>query len=251
MSGHGTPGDEAAQDDVRARKRRVAARYATAALCLVGGITLATFRPFSAPPLGPAALDQELRRAIAGCDADEVRALIALGADPNRVEPPDPNAMAIYPTSGSVPLQAQSRCPTPETLQALVDGGAVLGPHLRRLADLAMLPPRPEVMDWLLDHGLDPNLQWRNLEGWETLLHRAVRMGSVDLVRVILQHGANPEALDSEGLTPMERLELLIAQEVRDRAVDPSRYPERIDMPAPEERFAPIIALLQEAVRSE
>lgn len=199
----------------------------------------------------PVALDRALRMAIVECRAADVRLLIARGADPNRVAPPPSEMSPGSPAPGTLPLQSHSRCASPATLQALLEGGADLAPHLRRLADLAMMPPRPSVMAWLLQHGLDPNLQWRNLEGWETLLHRAARLGQAALVEVLLQHGADPQGRDSEGLTPLGRIEQSIANANRAEAADPDPDRARIEGTEPRERYAAVIALLQEAGGTE
>ena len=126
-----------------------------------------------------------------------------------------------------------------------------MAPHLRRLADQAMLSPRPSVLRWLLSRGLDPELRWRNLEGWETLLHRAARLGQAALVEVLLAAGADPSALDSEGLTPLQRIERSIDLAERAAAVDPRPAELRIHDTDPRERYAAVIALLHAAAGTE
>ncbi len=191
----------------------------------------------------PEALDRALRQAIHECSADEVRALVQRGADPNRRAAADPQL--IQPTSGGTPVQAFWRCDDPQVLQALVEGGLVLAPHLRTLAERAMRPDRRAVLAWLLRNGLSADMRWANVEGWETLVHRAARNAQPEVLEVLLQAGADPDSPDSDGQTPLMRVRAEVERLGRIRDEQPVAFP------GAEARFAAVIALLQEAGGTE
>lgn len=206
----------------------------------------------------PPALDAALRSALSTCDADGVRRALSRGADPN-VSPvvnaaaPQADIPAVRPLAGSSrrPVMAFGSCPTPAVLQAMLDGGADLTPDLRRLADRAMRPPRPQVIAWLLDNGLSAQTRWPNAEGWETLCHRAARSAQAEVLRVVLDAGADPNGRDSGGLTPLARLRHDMARALANRGRpqstrDPGNLANDLD-----ERFADVIAMLQEAGGTE
>ena len=59
----------------------------------------------------------------------------------------------------------------------------------------------PRVVRLLLDHGADPNVL-----GWQgkTQLHRASQSGRIEIIRLLVEHGASVEVRDDEGRTPMD-----------------------------------------------
>jgi ankyrin repeat protein len=59
----------------------------------------------------------------------------------------------------------------------------------------------PSVVSLLLQHGAD--IDATNNSG-ETPLHRAVYWGKVEVVRALLENGANVEAKNNEGQTPIQ-----------------------------------------------
>ena len=59
----------------------------------------------------------------------------------------------------------------------------------------------PEVVKLLLEHGANPNIQ--DADGW-TPLHFAVKSCHVDVVRVLLDHGADLTIRNNEGRTPLD-----------------------------------------------
>jgi Ankyrin repeats (3 copies) len=54
----------------------------------------------------------------------------------------------------------------------------------------------------LIAHGADPNSR-ESSRGF-TPLHRASRFGRIEIVRLLIEHGANVEAKDDEGRTPLD-----------------------------------------------
>ncbi|MCW1934026.1 ankyrin repeat domain-containing protein [Pararhodobacter zhoushanensis] len=206
----------------------------------------------------PPALDAALRSALSTCDAEGVRRALSRGADPN-VSPvvsaaaPQADSTGVRPLAGSSrrPVLAFGSCPSPDVLQAMVDGGADLTPDLRRLADRAMRPPRPQVLAWLLDNGLSAQTRWPNAEGWETLCHRAARSAQVAVLRVVLDAGADPNGQDSGGLTPLARLRHDLTRTRANGARPQSTHDPGNLAFDPEERFADVIAMLQEAGGTE
>ena len=59
-----------------------------------------------------------------------------------------------------------------------------------------------DIVKLLLEHGANPNIQ-ENKYGY-TPLHVAVKNCHVDVVRVLLEHGADPTIRDNEGRTPLD-----------------------------------------------
>jgi ankyrin repeat protein len=61
----------------------------------------------------------------------------------------------------------------------------------------------------LLDKGADPNIRFRNLgelptrPKTETALILAAQNGTVEVVRLLLAHGANASAQDADGRAPL------------------------------------------------
>ena len=58
-----------------------------------------------------------------------------------------------------------------------------------------------EIVELLLEHGANPNVQ--DNDG-RTPLHYAVENCHVDVARVLLDHGADPTIRDNEGMTPLD-----------------------------------------------
>src|SRR5204863_7495071 len=125
-----------------------------------------------------------LRAAIAN-DMEVVQALLAKGASPNI------NAMGV----------------TPCLVAAGVGAGQRGGPAATRGGGEAMA-----LMDVLLQHGADVNAQVTGTKTYSlrnartpstnegmTALHVAAQAGRTDLVRYLLEKGANAELLDSDG----------------------------------------------------
>jgi ankyrin repeat protein len=82
----------------------------------------------------------------------------------------------------------------------------------------------PAIAAMLLLAGADPAALARTDEDGETLLHRAALVEDPEIVRVLLDHGADINARTTEGLTPREQakhcsvIALLDAHSLRQRA---------------------------------
>lgn len=87
-----------------------------------------------------------------------------------------------------------------DNVRYLLEAGAVPPPievGRRNLLTAAMESKLPKTIDVLLDAGMDVNA--RVSEYGETLLTIAVRYSSAEIVRVLLEHGADPNASDNVG----------------------------------------------------
>jgi len=78
-------------------------------------------------------------------------------------------------------------------------GGRGVGASVTR----AVRGDLPELLDALLDAGCDVNSRRFTLGVHETLLHSAAISGNAATVRVLLAHGAEIEAVDDAGCTPL------------------------------------------------
>ncbi|WP_146195151.1 ankyrin repeat domain-containing protein [Pararhodobacter marinus] len=227
-------------------------------VALVFLLGIGSWRNLSAPA-DPARLDAELRQAIGLCQPTRIAALIADGADVNRETVPGAGGSGlvddagVFPAvpAGSRPIDAYARCETPETLATLQAAGVDLQPHMRRLADQAMMPPRPEVFRWLLQNGLSPEARWRTLEGWETLCHRVARRGQIELLRILQEEGADLSLPDSENMTPLARVERVIEQHAARLSADPQGQEILDGGFDPRALYIDVIALLQQATGTE
>ncbi len=130
-----------------------------------------------------------LLRATMGNDMEVVRALLAKGALPNV------NAMGLTPFLVAAGVGTGNRGGTGLAAQSSAGGAA-----------------NTALMDLLLQHGADVNAQVTGTKTYSmriarapsanegmTALHTAAQAGRTDLVRYLLEKGANPEIADASG----------------------------------------------------
>lgn len=115
------------------------------------------------------------------------------------------------------------------------------GSNRKRILRLAVTLGRLDVAEWLLDHGADPRVDTgilrsvqlqgdaammallldrgpaRSKSELSTLLASAVRLGDLRMIRVLIEHGADPDAPTTRGdLTPRAQAHRLGNPEVID-----------------------------------
>ncbi len=135
-----------------------------------------------------------LMRAVVGADVEVVRALLDKGASP------DIAAMGLTPLLIATGV-------------ATVGGDAGAGASASPGGT-----PNLALIDALLEHGADVNAQVTDTKTYSlrifryppsrpegmSALHAAARSGRIDLVRDLLEKGANPELADAEGHKPID-----------------------------------------------
>lgn len=137
-----------------------------------------------------------LLRATMASDMEVIGALLAKGASPNV------NAMGLTAFLVAAGVGTGNRGGTGLAAQASA-GGA----------------PNVPLMDLLIQHGADVNAQVTGTKTYSmriarapsanegmTALHTAVQGGRIDMVRYLLEKGANPEILDGNGRKAMDLL---------------------------------------------
>ncbi len=72
-------------------------------------------------------------------------------------------------------------------------------PKLIEPGALHLMAKRNSVaaVEWLLDHGADPNALWGHWEAQVTALHLAAMQGHAEVVRLLLASGADPTIRDN------------------------------------------------------
>ena len=117
----------------------------------------------------------------------------------------DPN---IISRNGATALSEAAGSSSPEMVALLLEGGADVNPGFDTQPPLCLAVAngrKVSIVRMLLEHGADPNL--RDAKGY-TPLHYAVRIemrkAVVVVVDLLLLHGADLFALDPTGRTPLE-----------------------------------------------
>lgn len=141
-------------------------------------------------------------------DTECTRELLLRGADPNLTGPKDTSPLASTIVSNEEPNTDQA--------DLLVQFGARLSPDLYFKSVAPRVRQQERMTRWLIDKGVDPNA---TSSYWGTPLHIAVRSGNPNLVRMLLEAGADPAAhAPSRGVfaaneTPQDVAEARISDE--------------------------------------
>jgi hypothetical protein len=78
-------------------------------------------------------------------------------------------------------------------------------PDMGRPIDLALKLERIDLVEILLEMGVDPNERIKGMEYTDdTLLILAIHLENVDAVRLLLDHGADPDLADADGRNARE-----------------------------------------------
>jgi uncharacterized protein len=132
--------------------------------------------------------------ALSAGDSAKVRKLLESGADPNA-------RSKSYP---ALVLAIWARKPeTPGIITALLKAGAdpsAVGSDTKAAPQLAAEQPQTELLDAFLANGVVAD--WKN-NNQESLLGIASAHGHVHVVSRLLERGANINAQDDEGFTPL------------------------------------------------
>jgi ankyrin repeat protein len=117
----------------------------------------------------------------------------------------DPSLANAFSPDGFPPLGLAVFFGQRETAEALVAAGADTKAAARnpmRVAPIhaAAAAGRADIARLLLDHGADPNARQ---EGEFAPLHEAARAGNLELVRLLVERGADVNAATKDGGTPL------------------------------------------------
>jgi len=179
-----------------------------------------------------------------GC-TECVRYLIEGGANPSAADPENTTALQYALLSMNF-----------DAAKLIIEGGAEVNrwdwwgrSHLYALADVSTLPKggRPdqlsldrtqpiEIAKMLLERGADPDIQLKLLppyralgpdRGLDTMLTfgttaliRAAKAGDVPLVKLLLEHGADPNLATNRGYTPIMAAAGLGSNDIDSRGID-------------------------------
>lgn len=147
----------------------------------------------NAPPIEPRWRPQPgqtpLQTAIAMGDAEMVALLVELGADPRL-------------GGRSSPMWFVLQAGDMKMLETMHDAGASLPPGIMAFA---CREGRPELVTWLIDRDRDVNSVLNRegsteMERYAEPLHAAISAGQIDIVRLLLDHGADIDTTGSAGL---------------------------------------------------
>ena len=124
----------------------------------------------------------------------------------------DRNSMDSYSAEGFTPLALAAHFGHAETAEYLIGEGAnvnAVSRHPMQVTPLhaALFGRRTATARLLIEAGANVNAR-RGGKGWPrdgwTALHYAAACGFIDLIELLVAHGARPDARDSEGLTPLD-----------------------------------------------
>jgi ankyrin repeat protein len=150
-----------------------------------------------------------LHEAVRQGNVELVRALVSRGADLHaRTEQgAEGGNLPVRRRSGLTPFLAAAQTGNVEMMRVLMALGAdpaALTPDGAGAVLIAAGSRRLEAVQMVVELGLDVN---RYPDARPSALHTAVRFGSDDIVEYLAAHGADFEARDNFGRTPLEEAE--------------------------------------------
>jgi len=145
------------------------------------------------PILSCAGTSEKLGRALEECDSPGVRAALEAGADPNRLKPRPLDRLL------------RSGCDNMYGLAALLlDHGMDCTLQQNDVYHLTIVPL--PVVDLLLSSGAAVDSRWTGYHGATALMLVARDPGRSDMVRLLLERGADPLLTDDDGNTALHYL---------------------------------------------
>jgi ankyrin repeat protein len=139
--------------------------------------------------------------------AEMVALLLALGADPAATDDAG-STVALYaasPKVGRSVFEALPQHGRAEVFTALAAGDEAAASRLVAAGGipagaLHLMAKRGDVggVNWLIDHGADPNARWTMWDDEVLPLHFAAHDGNADVVRALLDAGADPNLRDAK-----------------------------------------------------
>lgn len=138
--------------------------------------------------------DEELLKALANDDVDELATLLEAGADPNAQSSPGRPVLYLATVRGNA-----------EAAKLLIDHGADVQAETVDGAILvkAAVEGQREIVEMLLDDGADVNATGRNWTPEDTALLAAANHGHQDIAELLVERGADVNYLDSHGGTAL------------------------------------------------
>lgn len=138
--------------------------------------------------------EMNLLEAVNTRNKARLQELLAKGADPNSRD-----------TEGSTALQIAVEHEMTDIVKILLDNKADPnnvkdGSDPLLLKAASYLPNNPEIVKMLLEHGANPNVKQ---EDGTTILHQAAMYNKLELVQLALDKGADVDAKDKQGMTPL------------------------------------------------
>jgi ankyrin repeat protein len=138
--------------------------------------------------------DEDLLKALANDDVDELASLLEAGADPNAQSSPGRPALYLATLHGNA-----------EVVRLLIDHGADVQAETVDGAILvkATVEGHREIVEMLLDGGADVNATGRDWTPEDTALLAAANHGHLGIAELLIERGADVNYLDSHGGTAL------------------------------------------------
>lgn len=92
-----------------------------------------------------------------------------------------------------------------ELVKLLVESGADVNNLSKAETPIfgAVWSGNPEIVEYLIKEGVGGSIDYGCEKGWSPL-HRAARKGYLDIVKLLIQAGADVNSIDNEGATPLD-----------------------------------------------